>query len=453
MSASHDRRGAPSRATPAVTVVIPTRNRRASLCRTLEALARQTFPVSDFEVIVAADGCTDDTAAAVERFDAPYALRLVQLPGSGAATARNRGAAEARGRLLLFVDDDVEPSPGLIAAHVEAHGRARAGGAGVSNSARTDVVGIGPCLPVLVGRVGLFQRKLRSWWVSEYERLARPGHRFTSRDVLSGNLSIGAEHFRRLGGFDTAFHGAAEDWEFGVRLVKSDAELVYVGAAVAWHHIDLGLERSFQRTRHEGRADVLMGLRHPELRPVLPLAQGLDAHGAEWLCRMGAFRAPVLGDLVVKVLGWQLRVHEALRMRRAWQGLSGLIRRYWYWRGVAEELGRSGSGPAEFVAAAADAGAPEPVSLDVDLANGLDVAEDMIDLVRPDALCLYHEGREIGELPPVPGAERLRGRHLRPLLFERFGRELIGVLAVAEVQGRVRAGRHPTPLHPEEVAR
>jgi glycosyltransferase involved in cell wall biosynthesis len=51
----------PKTSAPAVSVVVPTRNRHALLAATLEAIERQTCIPGGFEVIVADDGSTDET--------------------------------------------------------------------------------------------------------------------------------------------------------------------------------------------------------------------------------------------------------------------------------------------------------------------------------------------------------------------------------------------------------
>jgi glycosyltransferase involved in cell wall biosynthesis len=45
--------------TPMVSVIIPTHNRQMYLRLTLDALARQTYSVDRFEVVVVLDGCSD----------------------------------------------------------------------------------------------------------------------------------------------------------------------------------------------------------------------------------------------------------------------------------------------------------------------------------------------------------------------------------------------------------
>jgi GT2 family glycosyltransferase len=92
---------------PIVSVVIPTFNRRASLGRLLESLARQTLPTALFEVIVVDDGSTDDTANYVRELQRERTnLFLFSTANHGPASARNSGAFAAKGYYLAFTDDD-----------------------------------------------------------------------------------------------------------------------------------------------------------------------------------------------------------------------------------------------------------------------------------------------------------------------------------------------------------
>ena len=112
-----------SRTPPVVSVIIPTYNRCASLKRTLDALCVQTYSLQQIEVLVVADGCTDGTVEMLHHYEASFVLHIVKQPSQGAAAARNQGAAQASGRLLLFLDDDVEPTSSLIEAHIRTHQR------------------------------------------------------------------------------------------------------------------------------------------------------------------------------------------------------------------------------------------------------------------------------------------------------------------------------------------
>jgi glycosyltransferase involved in cell wall biosynthesis len=87
---------------PAITVVIPTRDRSSLVRRALVSIARQTYAAAD--VIVVDDGSTDDTVAAIAHADA--AVRIVDGGGRGVSAARNAGVAAARTEWVAFLDSD-----------------------------------------------------------------------------------------------------------------------------------------------------------------------------------------------------------------------------------------------------------------------------------------------------------------------------------------------------------
>ncbi len=89
---------------PAVSVVIPTYNRRNWICATVESALAQT--VTDLEVIVVDDGSSDGTADLLTSTFANR-IRVERLPhNQGRSTARNVGWAIARGDLVAFLDSD-----------------------------------------------------------------------------------------------------------------------------------------------------------------------------------------------------------------------------------------------------------------------------------------------------------------------------------------------------------
>jgi glycosyltransferase involved in cell wall biosynthesis len=103
---------------PLVSVVVPTRDRPASLSRCLTALAAQT--VSDvLEAIVVDDGSADPAAIVAVTRQHLFA-RLIRVQHAGPAAARNAGARGARAKILCFTDDDCEPAAGWAEAHVRA---------------------------------------------------------------------------------------------------------------------------------------------------------------------------------------------------------------------------------------------------------------------------------------------------------------------------------------------
>jgi GT2 family glycosyltransferase len=410
---------------PDVSIIIPTHNRRASAARALQALSVQCCPGIAVEVILVADGCTDDTAS-VAAVEWPVFVRVLEQPRAGAAAARNRGAAAAAGHLLIFVDDDVEVLPGFLAAHVEAH-------------AATDRVVIGYLPPQLQGRRDLFAVMLRAWWEAMFERMRDPGHRFAYSDLLTGNFSLPRSLFERVGGFDETLH-CHEDYELGYRLIAAGARFQFAPAAAGWHHECTDLARSLRRKRDEGRADVALAHRHPGLTPTLPLARPhthLTRRGR--VLRHLAVAYPTRGGIAEAVCRQMLSGLEALRLRIRWRLLLNDLLSYWYMRGVAEALnGKLGELPR----------APKamPVLHPLDLRPGLAHASAEIDSVRPEGLSLRWGSLVIGTVPPQPGAEPLQGRHLRSLLRTRFAAAFRGALALAYGE-RLPASRDSAALH------
>jgi glycosyltransferase involved in cell wall biosynthesis len=63
--------------------------------------------------VVVNDGSTDNTATVVQTF---AGVRLINQANAGPAAARNRGASEATGAIILFTDDDCIPMAGWLDA-------------------------------------------------------------------------------------------------------------------------------------------------------------------------------------------------------------------------------------------------------------------------------------------------------------------------------------------------
>jgi glycosyltransferase involved in cell wall biosynthesis len=406
---------------PRISVVVPTHDRRDSLLRLLAALAAGTYPHADVEVVVVADGCTDGTTAAVRHATFPFPVHVVeQSRGRGAGAARNLGAAHATGALLVFLDDDIEPLPTLLAAHAQAHAAA---------DGTEPTVVVGPALPVRPTRCGFHALSVWAWWEEQFQRMAAPGHRFSYADVLSGNCSIAAATFAAVGGFDdTLPESCRDDFELGLRLIAADARIVHVPAAGGRHHDATDRPRLMRRKRAEGRADVILARRHPGLATALPLAAVVERPASRLaLLRRLAFAGP-LGAVPVALWTWQLDLLERLGLRGRWRWLQQDIQAYWYWRGVADAAGDRAAVADLLAHAAADVEERAASAFEIDLHEGLAAAERRLDEARPDAVRIRHGAYEVGTVAPRPGTERLRGAHLRPLLADSLAGPLLGAI-------------------------
>ena len=97
-------------------IVVPTYQRRDVLLGTLASLGALETPWP-VELVVVVDGSTDGSADAARAVDVPFTVTVVEQANAGAAAARNRGAATARGEHLLFLDDDMTADPRLLVEH------------------------------------------------------------------------------------------------------------------------------------------------------------------------------------------------------------------------------------------------------------------------------------------------------------------------------------------------
>jgi GT2 family glycosyltransferase len=406
-------------ATPAISVIVPTRDRVDQLRTTLAALARQTTPPAAFEVIVVADGCRDQTVSVARGIDQPYVLVVLDEPHAGLAAARNRGARRATAPLLLFLDDDMEASPGFLAAHLGAHAR-RPGGV-VLGTIPSVVYGV----PDEV--VGV---EARRWWTNRTIERERPAHRFTACDVFGGNLSLPRTLFEATGGFDETFVNlhSAEDYELAVRLLRRRVPIQLVRGAEARHHDQPTFARALARAEADGRAHVLLVRRHAELLSVLPVGAPVPGRLRHVAWELGWSRPRAASLLIWGVRGG-VRLGERWRLRGLRRRLAALLHDDAYWRGVRAEVGSRAAWDALRATATAP---PDANERDYDLADGFAGLEALLATEPVDALRLRWRDTPIGRIPAAPAAEPLRAVHVRAALVNDFAPTLWAAMTAEE---------------------
>ncbi len=105
-----------------ISVIIPTRNRASLLKDTLESMIVQTVNPEDFEILIIDNGSTDHTKHVVEEAINAYPcyqIRYIYEPEPGLLSGRHRGALEAKGEILTFIDDDIEADVNWLKAFQE----------------------------------------------------------------------------------------------------------------------------------------------------------------------------------------------------------------------------------------------------------------------------------------------------------------------------------------------
>lgn len=246
-----------------VSVVIPAFRRVQALARALGGLAAQDgLPGRCFEVVVVVDGGDAAVCALLNGYDYTKASdarrRYTTIPEGGPAVARNAGAALAQGRVLLFLDDDIIPSPTLVRAHLDLHQRE----SGVVGLGRIDLDGARALNP--------FERYLYGFYDVHYRKMDRAGYQPTFWDALTGNLSVPAEAFRAAGGFDERFSLLRhEDVELAYRLGRAGLRFRYLPSAVGYHQYVKTFRRGCNEAYANGVSSVMLAQRYPELHDAL----------------------------------------------------------------------------------------------------------------------------------------------------------------------------------------
>lgn len=237
---------------PKISVLIPTYNRRGVLLLALEALAKQSVPHEDFEVIVSDDGSDDGTRTAVQASQArlPFTIRYLYQSNSGANAARNRAIEIAEAPLLLIINDDTIGVERLVAEHLQMHAR--------NPQSEVAVLGrmtISPSIPQsLFGDLHLddsfrgFEGRVELDW----------------RAFFTCNISVKKSFLLEHGIFDEGLRWH-EDVELGERLSHAGLRVLYCPEALGYHH-HLLTERDYLRiAEKEGVALALWYRKAPHL--------------------------------------------------------------------------------------------------------------------------------------------------------------------------------------------
>jgi glycosyltransferase involved in cell wall biosynthesis/peptidoglycan/xylan/chitin deacetylase (PgdA/CDA1 family) len=313
---------------PRISVVVPTYQRRELVLAGVRALAEQSFD-RPYEVIVAVDGSSDGSTAALRGLAVPFPLTVLEQSNAGASSARNLGARQARGDILLFLDDDMEADPHLLAEHDRLHGE----GADA-------VLGHMPLHPGSAPTA--ISAAVGDWSEERLARLSRPGAELTLHDLLTGQLSVSADVFRALGGFDLAFtRGGSfgnEDVDFGHRLLRAGYDVRFNPRAVSHQRYVVTARQHLRQWRQAGRADVVFARKHPEQALSLFELNGLrDPFAVRFSRPLAAAPAQLWGPLT-----WPVRaLGSLLGDRRGRFALESFVRArsMEYWRGVREAGG------------------------------------------------------------------------------------------------------------------
>ena len=204
---------------PYISVIIPALNEENYIMHPLKGLQAQLS--GDFEIIVVDGKSSDGTM----RMAKGIANKVIEEAASGVSAARNAGAHEASGDVLLFLDADTRPGSGLISVYSKAFKES-----GIAAAT-------GPIMPLeksaVPMRVGYFIVSVL--FVRLSILLGRP-------TIIGSNFAVRRSVFEKSGGFDKSMV-TYEDWDLSQRLRKYGA-VRYLGSA--------GVQTSTRRIKEWG---------------------------------------------------------------------------------------------------------------------------------------------------------------------------------------------------------
>ncbi len=212
---------------PVVSVVIPVYNQLAYTAACLQSIASVTTEVRH-EVIVVDDASSDDTQQWLQRCEGVTVL--ANRKNRGFIGTCNHGADKARGRYLVFLNNDTRVTDGWLDALV------------ATFEQRPDAGVVGARLVFADGTLqeagGIVFRDGSGWNFGRGDDPDRPVYGFVSEaDYVSGAcLAIARDRFAALGGFDAHYAPAYyEDTDLCFKVRESGRAVLYQPAATVIH--------------------------------------------------------------------------------------------------------------------------------------------------------------------------------------------------------------------------
>ena len=204
-----------------ISVSIPTYRRERVLLETLQYLLALQPPPAEILVLDQTEGHEPDTTAALQFMADAGQIRWVRLPEPSIPKAMNQGLLLATQDVVLFVDDDIRPEAGLLAAHLAAHAR------------HADIL--------VVGRVIQPWQEGVDFAADEAVHLAGVAYGPIS-EFIGCNFSVRRDSALTLGGFDENFVRVAYRFEaeFAKRFCASRRRIWFEPTACLHHLKEVG---------------------------------------------------------------------------------------------------------------------------------------------------------------------------------------------------------------------
>ncbi|MDD5206828.1 MAG: glycosyltransferase [Desulfobacterales bacterium] len=233
-----------------ISVVIPVFNAERTIAACLESLYAQD--VSPLEIIVVDNGSTDKTMEVVSHLVQRHnevTTDCLREARRGPSFARNRGASQARGDVIAFLDADCIADSSWLDR--------------VSRSFDRSEIGA-----VAGSIIGFDKETTIGKFHALFTMRALPSSRlFHEFDLLSGgfptaNLSIRTTLFSSLGGFDETMPIYAEDHDLCARIYQSRVQIFFNKEAIVYHQHRQSLQTTWRQSYGFGTGHAILLKKH-----------------------------------------------------------------------------------------------------------------------------------------------------------------------------------------------
>jgi GT2 family glycosyltransferase len=220
-------------------IIIPTKDKLSRLSLVLKALEPQ---VNDMvEVLVIFDGCMQETIDSFNKLEFNYKpISIILKRNQGRAKARNSGIRQAKGEIIIFLDDDRIPAPDYVSRCIQRHKEGR-------------YAIIGERLNINYSEEELQDFNSRGITCSDYKEMERRafkepndllkkiGRKFLGQHLervtfTTGNSSVQRKDLVEVGLFDENYSGwGLEDVDLGYRLSKIGVKIIRDNSIINYH--------------------------------------------------------------------------------------------------------------------------------------------------------------------------------------------------------------------------
>jgi GT2 family glycosyltransferase len=228
---------------PLVSIVVLNRDGAPMLRRLLRGLVERTdYP--RFELILVDNASSDDSVEFVRRFEAPFPISILANPHNESfSDACNQGAELARGDLLLFLNNDIEPfEPGWLRELVAC---LRTSGAGAASATLVCLdeeheatfrygYGIQHRGLAFHEEEGMIHPVLHGWEADPLDE--RLGEDIERGAVAAACVLVEREAYEQVGGFSRGYVYGAEDIDLCLKLRGAGFGVLCSGRSIAIHH-------------------------------------------------------------------------------------------------------------------------------------------------------------------------------------------------------------------------